>query len=173
MTARLTADMVVRRTPLNDETLADTPARERRMHLRAHDYWRSLCIDGRPPRHRDFDWIVLDDRGSRSFLCSVVESDKGARIEHVGAELMREGRLEAGVRGLADLPPGSLLHRVLAGATLFEASAEPVMVEGHYLGPGGALKQYRAALLPLVAEDGTGRYVFGTVSWSEQVPVLH
>lgn len=165
--ARLSSSMVRRLVPISDDSLQAIPAQERRLHLRAHVYWQSLRSEGAMPDIAEFDWLLLDDRGSQSFLVTNPSAESGACIERIGSELVDEAQLGADEARLGELPPGSLLNRILVGTTLRQAIAEPVLAEGHYVGPNGSLKQYRVALLPLAHGALRGRYVYGTVSWSE------
>jgi hypothetical protein len=165
--ARLDSSMVRRVVTISDDSLQAIPAQERRLHLRAHVYWQSLRSEDAMPDIAEFDWLLLDDRGSQSFLVTTPSAEGGACIERIGYDLVEEAQLTRDHARLAELPPGSLLHRVLAGTTLRQATAEPVLAEGHYVGPGGALKQYRVALLPLAGGSVRGQFIYGTVSWTE------
>ena len=85
---------------------------ERRMHVRAYNYWVSL-LDGRPyPSIRDLEPQNLDDFGPHSVLLDFTAGSENPAVPFIGRALREECALGDEIRTIADVPPRSLLSRL-------------------------------------------------------------
>src|SRR3569833_4607050 len=70
---------------------------ERRMHVRAYNYWVSL-LDGKPyPSIRDLDPHKLDDFGPHSVLLDFSEGTDDPKVAYLGRALREECDLNGDV----------------------------------------------------------------------------
>ncbi|WBX84865.1 PAS domain-containing protein [Sphingosinicella microcystinivorans] len=143
-----------------------TGARERRLHLQAHNYWATLPRAGSVPHWRDFDPMMIDDRCTQSF---VIDLDAGEppHLRLIGEALQAEGGVGTDVIGLADAPPGSLLMRISSYLPELLTRAVPLSVEAPYETTDGIPGIYRALLMPFTTDGNGIDVVFGVVSWRE------
>ncbi len=143
-----------------------TGAKERRLHLQAHNHWASLPRVGGVPLWRDFDPMLIEDRCTQSFVIDLADAD-APHLRLIGAALQAEGGVEADVIGLADAPPGSLLMRIGTYLPELLNRAVPLSVDAPYATTDGAPGTYRALLMPFTVDGGRIDMVFGVVSWRE------
>src|SRR3954470_1433824 len=82
---------------------------ERRMHVRAYNYWVSL-LDGRPyPAIRDLVPDTIGDFGPNSVLLDFSGGGDDPKVAWLGDALREECDLLGDVRRISDVPKRSLL----------------------------------------------------------------
>src|SRR3954451_25022507 len=80
---------------------------ERRMHVRAYNYWVSL-LDGRPfPSIKDLDPHTLDDFGPHSVLLDFTDGTDDPKVAWLGGALREECNLLGDIRRISDVPKRS------------------------------------------------------------------
>ena len=85
---------------------------ERRMHVRAYNYWVSL-LDGRPyPSISDLNPQTLGDFGPHSVLLDFSEGGDDSKVVSLGHSLREECDLLGDIRKISDVPKRSLLSRL-------------------------------------------------------------
>src|SRR5688572_11547817 len=85
---------------------------ERRMHVRAYNYWVSL-LNGRPyPSINDVDPHTIEDFGAHSVLLDFSVDPQDPEIAFLGRELRAECALASSVRNISQVPARSLLSRL-------------------------------------------------------------
>src|ERR1044072_4119803 len=99
----------------DEETAVERPPEigvdERRMHVRAYNYWVSL-LAGRPyPSINDVDPTNIEDFGPHSVLLDFSRDPEDPEIASLGRPRRAECGLDAPFAGIAGVPSRSLLSR--------------------------------------------------------------
>ena len=111
---------------------------ERRMHVRAYNYWVSL-LDGRAyPSIRDLEPQNIDDFGPHSVLLDFTGGSDNPGISFIGRALREECELTGDIRTIEDVPSRSLLSRLTDHYRQSIAHCAPIGVEAGVVGRGGA-----------------------------------
>ena len=155
----------------DDETGVETPVNvgtdERRMHVRAYNYWVSL-LDGRAyPSIEDLDPGNMDDFGPHSVLLDFTNGIENPRIEFLGHSLRKECNLSAEVETVADVPSRSLLSRLTDHYLQIIANRAPIGFEAEFVNGRGNNTMYRGILMPFSSDDDTIDFIFGVINWKE------
>src|SRR6187455_166224 len=85
---------------------------ERRMHVRAYNYWVSLLSGRAYPSIADLDPANIEDFGPHSVLLDFSRDPEDPEIAFLGGALRAECGLEAGIRNISEVPSRSLLSRL-------------------------------------------------------------
>ena len=140
---------------------------ERRMHVRAYNYWVSL-LDGRPyPSIADLEPANLDDFGPHSVLLDFTRSADNPAISFLGRELREACGLASDVRTVADVPSRSLLSRLTDHYLQIIANCAPIGFEAEFDGQEGANTMYRGILMPLSSDGDSIDFIYGVINWKE------
>jgi hypothetical protein len=99
-----------------DEAVMERPPEigvdERRMHVRAYNYWVSL-LDGRPyPSIQDVDPQTIGDFGPHSVLLDFSRDPADPELAFLGRALRVECGLEQAIGRISEVPGRSLLSRL-------------------------------------------------------------
>ena len=90
-------------------------ADERRMHVRAYNYWCSL-LEGRDfPSIEDLEPGDIEDFGPHSVLLDFTEGRDNPATPYIGSAIGEECGIGDDVKSIADVPSRSLLLRVAEG----------------------------------------------------------
>ena len=85
---------------------------ERRMHVRAYNYWCSL-LDGRDyPSIEDLEPGDIEDFGPHSVLLDFTEGRDNPATPYIGTAIREECGIGDDVKSIADVPSRSLLSRL-------------------------------------------------------------
>jgi hypothetical protein len=140
---------------------------ERRMHVRAYNYWVSL-LDGRPyPSIRDLEPHNLDDFGPNSVILDFSENSEDPKVAWLGRALREECNLLGDIRRISDVPKRSLLSRLTDHYMQILANRAPIGFEAEFVGQRGHNTMYRGILMPFSAEGETIDFVYGVINWKE------
>lgn len=140
---------------------------ERRMHVRAYNYWVSL-LDGRPyPSIADLEPASLDDFGPHSVLLDFTHSTDNPSVAFLGRELREACGLAGEVRSVADVPSRSLLSRLTDHYLQIIANCAPIGFEAEFDGQNGANTMYRGILMPLSSDGDSIDFIYGVINWKE------
>lgn len=155
----------------DDETGVETPVNvgtdERRMHVRAYNYWVSL-LDGRAyPSIEDLDPGNMDDFGPHSVLLDFTGGIENPKIEFLGHALRKECDLPAEVETVADVPSRSLLSRLTDHYLQIIANRAPIGFEAEFVNGRGNNTMYRGILMPFSSDDDTIDFIYGVINWKE------
>ncbi|MDO6413069.1 hypothetical protein Q4F19_01615 [Sphingomonas sp. BIUV-7] len=134
-------------------------ASERRLHVRAFNYWRARA-DGRAmPTLADCADIETMPFAGRMAIVDLARAGQAARIRSIGSELAAE--LPAAKAGASEGLFAELIRRLPAVAT----RRTPIGFEADV--PDGAESGtcYRGILLPIADETGVIAHVLGVVNW--------
>ncbi len=140
---------------------------ERRMHVRAYNYWVSL-LDGRAyPSIEDLDPENLTDFGSNSLLLDFTGGIQNPAITFLGEALRRECDLPLGISSTQDIPSRSLLSRLTDHYLQIIANRAPIGFEAEFQNERGSNLMYRGILMPLSSDDDTIDFIYGVINWKE------
>ena len=150
--------------PPNDVTAA-IGTDERRMHVRAYNYWVSL-LDGRDfPSIEDLEPSEVDDFAGNSVLLDFTCGVDNPAVPYVGLAIRDECALDEGVRTISDVPSRSLLSRLTDHYMQIIANRAPVGFEAEFDNPRGESICYRGILMPFSSDGDTIDFIYGVINW--------
>ncbi|MGC4250509.1 MAG: hypothetical protein QM605_03300 [Sphingobium sp.] len=143
------------------------PGNERRMQVRAYNYWASLLGDRALPSIEDLQPDRLEDFGPYSVLLDFSAGVDNPAVIYMGAALRRECEISGPIHHINDVPPRSLLSRLTDHYLQIIANAVPIGFEAEFVNQRGADLMYRGILMPFSSDDETIDFVFGVINWKE------
>jgi hypothetical protein len=140
---------------------------ERRMHVRAYNYWVSL-LAGRPyPSIHDVDPTNIEDFGPHSVLLDFSRDPEDPAIAFLGKALRFECGLDSAIRHISEVPSRSLLSRLTDHYLQIIANRAPIGFEAEFVGQRGFNTLYRGILMPLSSNGETIDFIYGVINWKE------
>ncbi|MFN3389406.1 MAG: hypothetical protein ACK40O_10795, partial [Allosphingosinicella sp.] len=140
---------------------------ERRMHVRAYNYWVSL-LDGRAyPSIRDLHPHSLDDFGPNSVLLDFTDDPEDPKVSFLGSALRQECDLIGDVRRISEVPKRSLLSRLTDHYMQIIANCAPIGFEAEFVGQRGMNAMYRGILMPFSSTGERIDFIYGVINWKE------
>lgn len=139
---------------------------ERRMHVRAYNYWASLLGDRSFPSIEDLNPEEIEDFGSHSVLLDFTGGMDDPVIAFLGSALSREcgvGKLDR----ISEVPPRTLLSRLTDHYLQIIANRAPIGFEAEFTNQRGSEILYRGILMPFSSDDDTIDFVYGVINWKE------
>lgn len=140
---------------------------ERRMQMRAHAYWSSLCRRDAYPPVAALAMADLDDFADHAVLLDFSGGIENPVVAFLGKDLAAECGDAMAIRRLADIPGTSLLSRIADHYVQILAYQAPVGFEAEFVSPGNATTVYRGMLLPFGDAEGIISHVLGVITWKE------
>ena len=138
---------------------------ERRMHVRAYNYWVSL-LDGRDyPSIEDLEPGDLVDFAPHSVLLDFTAGRDNPATPYVGTAIRAECDLHNEVRTIADVPSRSLLSRLTDHYMQIIANRAPVGFEAEFVNQRGDNICYRGILMPFSSDGDTIDFIYGVINW--------
>lgn len=154
-----------------DDAAIDTPlaigSDERRMQVRAYNYWASLLGERSLPSIEDLSPDQLEDFGPNSVLLDFSTGLDNPAVVYLGTALRRECAVDGAIRFINDVPSRSLLSRLTDHYLQIIANAAPIGFEAGFVNQSGAEVLYRGILMPFSSDGETIDFVFGVISWKE------
>jgi hypothetical protein len=142
-------------------------ADERRMHVRAYNYWCSL-LDGRDfPSIEDLEPGNIQDFGPHSVLLDFTEGSDNPATPYIGNAIREECSLDEGIKSIADVPSRSLLSRLTDHYMQIIANKAPIGFEAEFLGQRGGNTMYRGILMPFSSTGESIDFIYGVINWKE------
>lgn len=155
----------------DDEALMDPPQSfgcdERRMHVRAYNYWAKLLGNRVFPSIEDLDPENIEDFGPNSVLLDFTSGIENPAIPFIGKALRDECDLDDAVAYLDEVPGRSLLSRITDHYMQILANQAPIGFEAEYVNDRGSTIMYRGILLPFSSDDDSIDFVYGVINWKE------
>jgi hypothetical protein len=140
---------------------------ERRMHVRAYNYWVSL-LDGRAyPSIRDLTPETLGDFGPNSVLLDFSDGTDDPKVAWLGEALREECDLLGEVRRISEVPKRSLLSRLTDHYMQIIANKAPIGFEAEFVGQRARNTMYRGILMPFSSSGETIDFIYGVINWKE------
>ncbi|WP_340588290.1 hypothetical protein [Erythrobacter alti] len=141
---------------------------ERRMQVRAYNFWASLLEDRNFPAIDDLDPTLLPDFGPNSVLLDFSTGVDDPSIAFIGDLLAAECTdLEKPPQRLSEVPPRSLLSRITDHYMQILANQSPIGFEAEFVNNAGSTILYRGILLPFSSDDETIDFIYGVINWKE------
>ena len=140
---------------------------ERRMQVRAYNYWASLLGDRALPSIEDLSPDQLEDFGPNSVLLDFSTGLDNPAVVYLGTALRRECEVTGSIQFIDDVPSRSLLSRLTDHYLQIIANAAPIGFEAGFVNQRGAEILYRGILMPFSSDGETIDFVFGVISWKE------
>jgi hypothetical protein len=163
--------------PNSDDEHSETPAGadrapsigsdERRMHVRAYNFWVSMLGGRIYPSIEDLDPQSAGDFGPHSVLLDFTAGGDDPAITYLGEALRLECGLEHGIDTIADVPSRSLLSRLTDHYLQIIANRAPIGFEAEFVSQRGFNTLYRGILMPYSSDDDTIDFVYGVINWKE------
>ncbi len=144
---------------------------ERRMQVRAYNFWAGLLGDADFPEIARLDPGGHPDFGPHSVLLDLSEGLDDPRIVHLGDLLSKAcgSTLSAGPVPLSQLSGNCLLSRITDHYCELIANRAPIGFEAEFASGPGRLSIYRGILLPFSSNGQTIDHVYGVLNWKELV----
>ena len=135
-----------------DDAAIETPpavgSDERRMQVRAYNYWASLLGDRPLPSIEDLAPEQLEDFGPNSVLLDFSTGLENPAIVYLGSALRQECEIEGAIDYIDDVPARSLLSRLTDHYLQIIANAAPIGFEAEFINQRDAEILYRGILMP-------------------------
>lgn len=142
---------------------------ERRMQVRAYNYWASLLGDRSYPSVEDLD-LENADFGANAVLLDFTAGLENPGISFLGDHLRDESQIGDDVHYISQIPGRSLLSRLTDHYLQIIANRAPIGFEAEFESDRGATIMYRGILLPLSSDDDTIDFIMGVINWKEAIP---
>ena len=147
-----------------DDVTAAIGTDERRMHVRAYNYWVSL-LDGRDyPSIEDLEPANLSDFASNSVLLDFTSGREDPATSYIGAAIREECGLADNVQTIADVPSRSLLSRLTDHYLQIIANRAPIGFEAEFVNQKGVPICYRGILMPFSSDGDTIDFIYGVIN---------
>ncbi len=156
-----------------DDEAIDAPVAvgvdERRMQVRAYNYWASLLADRAYPSVEDLD-LEGADFGPNAVLLDFTQGIDNPGIAFLGERLRDESQIDEDVHYISQIPGRSLLSRLTDHYLQIIANRAPIGFEAEFESDRGVTIMYRGILLPFSSDDDTIDFIMGVINWKEAVP---
>ena len=150
--------------PANDVAAA-IGTDERRMHVRAYNYWVSL-LDGRDfPSIEDLEPSDVRDFSANSVLLDFTCGGDNPAIPYIGAAIRDECGLDDDTRTIAEVPSRSLLSRLTDHYMQIIANRAPIGFEAEFANQRDETICYRGILMPFSSDGETIDFIYGVINW--------
>ncbi len=142
---------------------------ERRMHVRAYNFWVSL-LRGRPfPAIEDLDPADIPDFGAHGVLLDFTAGTTDPQIAFIGQRLREECGLDPAIDRVSQVPDASLLARLIEPYQRILANRAPAGFDAEFFGARGHTTLYRGILTPFSSDGETIDHLYGVINWKEVV----
>ena len=140
---------------------------ERRMQVRAYNFWASLLDNRTFPDITALRPDDLHDFGPYSVLLDFTQGIENPAIAFLGSRLAEECGTDGQIRWLNDIPSRSLLSRITDHYMQILANQAPIGFEAEFVNQRGITILYRGILLPFSRDDATIDHIYGVINWKE------
>jgi hypothetical protein len=140
---------------------------ERRMQVRAYNFWTAQLHDKNYPSIEELDPEGVQDFSENSVLLDFTSGIENPSIQFVGAALRVECGLDEDVTYLDQVPPRSLLSRITDHYLQIIANRAPIGFEAEFVNDRNLTIMYRGILLPYSSDDDTIDFIYGVINWKE------
>ena len=152
----------------NEFSDPDSLVSERRLHVRAFDYWQSLR-KGRPcPSIHELEPDKIAAFGTNSVLLDFSRSAANPGVTFIGRALREECGVLYGIRSVADVPERSLLSRLTEACGQILERKSPLKLEDSFLNHKDETISFRGILMPLSSDGQTIDFVYGVINWKAE-----
>ncbi len=142
---------------------------ERRVSVRAYNYWASLLGNRNFPSVHDLQAEAIESFRDHSILLDFSQGPQNAVLRYIGKGLRDECGLGVSDIKPDDVPGKSLLSRLTDHYLEIIANRAPIGFEAEFNNAKGHPLMYRGILLPLSDDDDNINFIYGVLSWKEEV----
>ena len=158
-------DLPASETPPADDVAAAIGTDERRMHVRAYNYWVSL-LGGRDfPSIEDLEPGEVEDFAGNSILLDFTCGQDNPGIPYIGGAIREECGLDESMTTIAAVPSRSLLSRLTDHYLQIIANRAPIGFEAEFDNQRGENICYRGILMPFSSDGDTIDFIYGVINW--------
>lgn len=140
---------------------------ERRMQVRAHNFWTAQLHGKNYPSIEDLDPSSVEDFRDYSVLLDFTSGIDNPSIDFLGEKLRAECGLTANITYLDEVPSRSLLSRITDHYLQIIANRAPIGFEAEFVNNHGITIMYRGILMPYSSDDDTIDFIYGVINWKE------
>lgn len=140
---------------------------ERRMQVRAYNFWASLLDNRTFPDIAALDPEHLQDFGPYSVLLDFTDGIENPAVGYLGTQLAEECGAPQQIKRLDEVPSRSLLSRITDHYMQILANQAPIGFEAEFVNQRGVTILYRGILLPFSRDDETIDHIYGVINWKE------
>ncbi|MFM6831149.1 MAG: hypothetical protein ACKOVA_12595 [Novosphingobium sp.] len=140
---------------------------ERRMQVRAYNYWAGLLGQNSFPPVATLLDGVYPDFAENAVLLHFDEGIEDPAITFVGGKLAEECGTESSIARLSQVPGRSLLSRITDHYMQIIANQAPIGFEAEFVNQHGRTILYRGILLPFSSDGTEIDYIMGVINWKE------
>jgi len=140
---------------------------ERRMHVRAYNYWVSLLGNRTLPSIEDLNPEDTEGFAANSVLLDFSLGLEDPAILYLGSALREECGITGHIERISEVPARSLLSRLTDHYLQIIANAAPVGFEAEFTNQRGSDLLYRGILMPFSSDDETIDFIYGVINWKE------
>lgn len=140
---------------------------ERRMQVRAYNFWTAQLGEGNYPNVEELDPEAVEDFRDYSVLLDFTSGIENPSIQYLGEKLRIECGLDDDITYLDQVPPRSLLSRITDHYLQIIANRAPIGFEAEFVNERGVNIMYRGILLPYSSDDDTIDFIYGVINWKE------
>jgi len=138
---------------------------ERRMHVRAYNYWVSL-LNGRDyPSIEDLEPGEVSDFAENSVLLDFTAGRDNPSTPYIGAAIREECGLDDSIKSIEHVPSRSLLSRLTDHYLQIIANRAPIGFEAEFVNQRGEPISYRGILMPFSSDGDTIDFIYGVINW--------
>ncbi len=142
---------------------------ERRMQVRAYNFWTRLLRDAPYPSIEDLEPDDAGDFGAHGVLLDFTSGIENPAVQYIGESIAEECGLEKGIQWLEQVPPRSLLSRITDHYMQILANRAPIGFEAEFVNQRGVTILYRGILLPFSSDGDTIDFIYGVINWKAGV----
>ncbi|MFT8736758.1 MAG: hypothetical protein ABF760_04765 [Zymomonas mobilis] len=140
---------------------------DRRMHVRAYNFWLSVLNGHKIPLVSDFDPSAIVDFGRHSFLLDFRENPHNPKIAFLGYALRELDKLTYHVNHISDAHEGSLIAHMATASHFSEVIEQkgPIGFEADFKNHSGQALVYRGIFMPFSSDGEHIDHLYGVVNW--------
>ena len=158
-------DLPASETSAADDVAAAIGTDERRMHVRAYNYWASL-LNGRDfPSIDELEPGDVEDFAAHSVLLDFTCGRDNPAVPYIGGAIREECGLDENMRTIADIPSRSLLSRLTDHYLQIIANRAPIGFEAEFVNQREENICYRGILMPFSSDGDAIDFIYGVINW--------
>ena len=140
---------------------------ERRMHVRAYNYWVNLLNRRDFPTIEDLEPADVEDFAPNSVLLDFTCGRDNPALPYVGATIREECGLSDDMRTIAEVPSRSLLSRLTDHYMQIIANRAPLGFEAEFENQREETICYRGILMPFSSDGDQIDFIYGVINWKQ------
>jgi hypothetical protein len=138
---------------------------ERRMHVRAYNYWVSLLGGRDYPSIEDLEPGDVEDFAANSVLLDFTAGRDNPATPYIGAAIREECGLDESIKYIDQVPSRSLLSRLTDHYLQIIANRAPIGFEAEFENQRSETICYRGILMPFSSDGDTIDFIYGVINW--------